>query len=254
LGVIYIGDRRTGKTALMIELACGNPSYVKVLNPSCSHLKGMFWDDNNDRPLRTEVIPGSNYYSQTIQVEVKLPASSPEIPVDWLDTAGETWQKTWQENNSDEWQDILTGVNKSKAIILTLNPYREIINEKLLDPDTKITDFPLQQQWINRFERWVKFFIDDCPNVMHIILCLNKADLFCNIEAEATELSYNPYGSRRNWSQRNSYITQKYFYNVSSQINTLNEKKGGIVRCFITTIKNRPLLELPWIYLGSHLS
>jgi hypothetical protein len=33
-----------------------------------------------------------------------------------------------------------------------------------------------------------------------------------------------------------------------------NGLSGGSVRCFITSIHHRGLLELPWIYLGSFLA
>jgi hypothetical protein len=58
-----------------------------------------------------------------------------------------------------------------------------------------------------------------------------------------------------NWQQRDAYVFQKFFRPIQSQIKQLNQSISGLsVRCFITSIYNRSLLELPWIYLGSFLA
>lgn len=112
-----------------------------------------------------------------------------------------------------------------------------------------------EQQWYNRFERWVKFFQEDCSKARHILICLNKADLFCNLYEEASMLAYNPYGSQMNWQHRHAYVLQRYFRPIYSHLEQLNQNILGLsVRCFITSIYNRSLLELPWIYLGSFLA
>ena len=50
-------------------------------------------------------------------------------------------------------------------------------------------------------------------------------------------------------------MSQKYFQPVQAQIIEITKKTSGVpVRCFITSIYNRSLLELPWIYLASHLA
>jgi len=41
VGVIYIGDRETGKTSLAMELAHPNGNYVKVISPDYEYLKGF---------------------------------------------------------------------------------------------------------------------------------------------------------------------------------------------------------------------
>ncbi|MFN7658634.1 MAG: hypothetical protein ACK5P3_10930, partial [Dolichospermum sp.] len=64
-----------------------------------------------------------------------------------------------------------------------------------------------------------------------------------------------PYGSSLNWQQRHIYVLQRYFRPIYSQLEQLNNGlSGGSVRCFITSIHHRGLLELPWIYLGSFLA
>jgi len=57
------------------------------------------------------------------------------------------------------------------------------------------------------------------------------------------------------WQERDNYVFQRYFRPIHPQINQLNRSIQGLtIRCFITSIYNRKLLELPWIYLGSHLA
>jgi hypothetical protein len=67
-------------------------------------------------------------------------------------------------------------------------------------------------------------------------------------------LAFHPHSSRMNWNQRNDYIFKRFFRPIRSHIAQLNRYTSGLtVRCFITSIYNRELLELPWIYLGIYL-
>ncbi|HEY9705411.1 MAG TPA: hypothetical protein V6C58_23440 [Allocoleopsis sp.] len=252
LGVIYIGDRSTGKTALVTELISPRKKFVNIPNQNYDVLRQSLFDGDMNKYKPTDIASGTIYHSKPLQVEVVLPGGPNTISVDWLDTPGETWQKSWQDQNPTEWRKLITSVQNSQGIMLILSPYREqIINCN--KPDVNPDDFLTLQQWRTRFQRWVDFFQYDCPNVRHILLCLNKADLFCNPEQEARELQYDPDRSFRNWFERNNYVSQKFFYPVSAQIQAMNKTTGGRVRCFITTIYNRELLELPWLYLASHL-
>ncbi|WP_377474051.1 MAG: hypothetical protein P2A85_16975 [Microcoleus anatoxicus] len=173
-----------------------------------------------------------------------------QIILDWLDTPGEIWCNSWQSANPDKWKIFLETILQSEGIVLIVPPYREI-----LKPDVNPEDFITQEQWCNRFNRWVDFFCYQCPRVRHLVVCLNKADLFCDIHKEASQLEYIPHRSRMNWQQRNTYVFQRYFRPIQSQIDQINSSVSGrSIRCFITSIHNRSLLELPWIYLGSFLS
>ena len=173
-----------------------------------------------------------------------------QITLDWLDTPGEIWRNSWQSANPDKWKIFLETILQSEGIVLIVPPYREI-----LKPDVNPEDFITQEQWCNRFNRWVDFFRYQCPRVRHLVVCLNKADLFCDIHKEASQLEYIPHRSRMNWQQRNTYVFQRYFRPIQSQIDQINSSVSGrSIRCFITSIHNRSLLELPWIYLGSFLS
>ncbi|NEO90451.1 MAG: hypothetical protein F6K56_09450 [Moorea sp. SIO3G5] len=252
MAVIYIGDRNTGKTALAIELTNSQFDYVHIPNQSYDNLKALFFDETEDKFRPTPVDPTNVYTTRSLQVEVKLPAGRKTISVDWIDTPGEVWRKSWQLDNPQKWHQVLAAVKQSEGILLVLPPYREMLSPQA---PVDFSEFPTQQQWCNRFQRWVDFFHDDCPKVRHIVICLNKADLFCDLDQEAFQLAYHPLRSRKTWYQRNSYVSQRYFRPIQRQLVAISQPPAGVpVRCFITSIYNRSLLELPWIYLASFLA
>ena len=233
-----------------MELANPKSNYVKVTEPDYSELKSILYDEviQDTRPTDSD----KSIYDRYLEIQVELPTGFKDITLNWLDTPGEIWRKSWQNNNQSEWQKFLDSITQSEGILLIVPPYREIIKKSpTVDPD----DFITKEQWCKRFNRWVDFFSRDCSKARHILICLNKADLFCNLDKEASKLAYIPYRSPMNWQQRDQYVFQKYFRPVHSQINLLNRSIEGLsVRCFITSIYNRYLLELPWIYLGSFLA
>lgn len=248
MGVIYIGDRAAGKTHLALELANPQGNYVQVTAPDYQVIKSLLYDENLQKTKPTEAI--KSVYDQYLNIKVQLPTGNKEINSYWLDTAGEIWRKNWQEENNSQWLEFLNKIRKSEAILLILPPYRQLVKNQ---PDAE--NFITQQQWCNRFQRWVNFFRYDCPKIRHLLLCLNKADLFCNVQQEGNILGYIPNRSRFNWQQRNQYVYERYFSPIHPQIIELNQNISGLsVRFFITSIYDRNLLELPWLYLGSFLS
>ncbi|MBK1987920.1 hypothetical protein A0J48_010270 [Sphaerospermopsis aphanizomenoides BCCUSP55] len=247
MGVVYIGDRATGKTHLAMELANPKNEYVKVINQDYDFLKSnLMFDEVSGKIAQTEVI-----LDRFLDIEVRLPTGNKQVLVDWIDTPGEVWRKSWQQDNPTEWNRFLQTIRESEGILLILPPHRGLNFQPSIDVD----QFMSQQQWCNRFDRWVDFFRQDCPKARHIVICLNKADMFCNLSKEASTLGYNPNGAQMNWQQRHLYSLQRYFRPIQSQLEQINKSVSGLsVRCFITSIHNRSLLELPWIYLGSFLA
>lgn len=249
MGVVYIGDRDTGKTHLAMELANPKNEYVKVSSPDYEYLRSFLYDESMGRTKPTNA--DKEVEVRYLELQIQLPRGSPQIVIDWIDTPGEVWRKQWKRNNPDKWENFLKTVRDSEGILLVLSPYREIIKPNLADPDLFMT----KQQWSNRFERWLEFFRQDCPKARHIVICLNKADLFCELEQEAVKLRYKPHRSAMNWQQRHAYVSQRYFRPLHAHLEKLNRSISGLsVNCFITSIYNRHLLELPWIYLGSYLA
>jgi len=249
VGVVYIGDRNVGKTHLALELAKppGNFVSVSLLNQSYEALRDILLEfDGTARQTKT-------IDTRFLDVQVRLPAGASQIPVDWIDPPGEIFRKSWQSGHTDEWNNFLKRVRQSEGILLILPPYREILKSA---PDVNYDEYVTQQQWCNRFDRWVDFFRNDCPKARQIVICLNKADLInCDLDQEASKLAYDPYDSKMNWFGRHNYVIYRYFRPVLEQIGQINSSRSGLsVRCFITSIHNRTLLELPWIYLASYLA
>ncbi len=242
-GVIYIGDRKAGKTHLALELA--NPDNQWVAIDSLPYQKIP-----KGGPQATDAI--QSVYEQYFEVKVNLPIGEKTITTNWLDTPGEIWRSTWQSKNPKQWQAFITQIKQAEAILLILAPYREI----LLPTEPDLDNFVTRRQWIRRFERWVKFFKQYCPRIDHLLLCLNKADLFCqNLKEESEKLAYNPNYQPMNWQEKDQYMYYRYFAPLHPHIKELNRSIDGLsVRCFITSIDSRELLELPWIYLGSYLA
>ena len=251
MGVVYIGDRATGKTHLAMELSNPNNEYVKVDSVDgfdYENLKIQLLDENSQiKATQAEEAT----YKRYLDIQVRLPTANKKVIVDWIDTPGEVWRKSWQTDNPEKWSRFLETIRESEGILLILPPHRGLNFKQGVDPEQFIN----QEQWSNRFDRWVNFFRQDCPKARHIIICLNKADLFCDIQQEASKLAYNPYGAAMNWRKRHDYVFQRYFRPIHSQLAKINQNISGLsVRCFITSIYNRKLLELPWLYLGTFLS
>lgn len=248
MGVVYIGDRAVGKTHLAMELANPQSDYVKVSSPDYENLRTLLFDEEFGGTRATDAQNAVN--ERYLDIQVRLPTGSRQVTVDWIDTPGEIWRKTWQSDNPDEWKKFVEASRTSEGILLILPPYREI-----LKPGVDAEQFMTQHQWCNRFNRWVEFFRQDCPKARHIVICLNKADLFCDIAQEAIRFAYKPNGVQMNWQQRHAYVFSRYFKPIQPQLEVINRSISGLsVRCFITSIYNRSLLELPWLYLGSFLA
>lgn len=247
MGVVYIGDRAVGKTHLALELASPQGQYVQValVGQTYANLKANLLNSDGTAK-QTEKIE-----YRPLNVRVRLPSGLSEIAVDWIDSPGEIFRKSWQSEHLQEWDSFQEDVRQSQGILLILPPYREI-----LQPDVEGENFITQEQWCKRFDRWADFFCYDCPKARHIVICLNKADLInCQLPHEGERLAYRPDGSSMNWLGRHNYVVNSYFRLVKSQIERINRGRSGLsVRCFITSIHNRSLLELPWIYLASYLA
>lgn len=243
MGVVYIGDRNTGKTHLAMELANPHNENVKVSSPDYENLRRLLYDDKLQGTRATDA--KKEVDNRELEIQVRLPTGYRTINIDWIDTPGEVWRKSWQGDNPKKWKNFLDTVGSSKGIVLILPPYRNIIS----NPNVDAKEFLTRQQWCNRFNRWVDFFKNDCSQARRVVICLNKADLFCEIDKEAALLT------RKNWQERHSYVLQKYFKPIQPQIEQFNKIMArSSVSCFITSIYNRKLLELPWLYLGTFLS
>ena len=249
--MIYIGDRNAGKTNLAWELTNSNCNHVRVTSALLDYdvLKQRLYDP--DGGTTTPTGDDIAVQPESLEVQVRLIRGWKTFSSAWLDTPGGIWRSHWQSANPEKWRLFLDAIQDTEGILLILPPYREIINPRADDPNNHIT----REQWARRFDKWIQFFRYDCPKVRHLLLCLNKVDLCLGrYENEAVELAYSPHYQKKNWHEKHEYVFSRYFTPFHDQINQLNKSIDGLsVRCFITTIKDRDLLELPWIYLGCHL-
>lgn len=250
-GVIYIGDRWAGKTHLALELANPQSKFVTVANQSYEQLNRLLCDEEGRAKATGSKVA---IYDRNLDIKVALPIGERHLSVDWLDTSGEIWRQSWQNDNPDEWQRCLESIRASEGILLILAPYREALKSC---SEQDAAEYITRQQWTKRFERWVKFFKYDCPNARHIVVCLNKADLLdgCDISRESVRLAFDPYYSKLTWHQRHSHVCNQYLQPIQAHLEEINRNRSGVsVYCAITTIKDRNLLELPWVYLATYLT
>ena len=135
--VVYIGDRAVGKTHLALELANPQGHYVRVslVNQNYQSLQANLLNlDGTTKPTQT-------IERRSLNVEVSLPIGISKIPVDWIDSPGELFRRSWQSGNINEWEDFKEIVSKSEGIFLILPPYREI-----LQPHIDLENYITQQQ------------------------------------------------------------------------------------------------------------
>ena len=245
MGIVYIGDRSVGKTHLALELANPRSQCVKVVSPDYEYLKSILGNDE-DSTKPTNLID-----LKPIEVQAQLRSGRKNVVIDWIDTPGEMWRDRWQKDNPDKWKAVLENMRQSEGILLVLSPHRGQLSSDIA------SEYSNEIQWCNRFDKWVDFFKDQCPKARHIVLCLNKADLITSVDLkqESAKLAFNPNGSSMSWRDRHTHVLQKYFRPIRPQIEQINKNTAGLsVQCFITSIHDRPLLELPWIYLASFLA
>jgi GTPase SAR1 family protein len=250
MGIIFIGDRSVGKSTLALNLASPMAERVRVTNATDNDIEML----SNGTKLLPTGIDGIKD-PKILKMSVRLLAPV-KLQVQLVDTAGEINRIEWQQNpnNTEAWREFKQIAQKSKAVVVVLPPYREIGNRITDQQIIQEHNIPTEIQWCKRFDRWVSFFLNYCPNVDHVVLCINKADLFCDLESEARKLAYKPNGLTMDWVDRHNYITNKYFSPIMPAIANINRNRRGLlVRCFITSINNRTLLELPWIHLASYL-
>jgi hypothetical protein len=137
----------------------------------------------------------------------------------------------------------------SKALMLLLSPYRTAGKTRIYDKSIiEKNVVPTEMQWCRRFQRWVKFINANCPKLSCVNLCLSKADLFCDVNAQA-QIIENKMGLARSY-----YVQEEFFPTVNPLFQqSLQTLKTDSVRFFIVSIHSRTLLEFPWLSLATDL-
>lgn len=90
MGVIYIGDRSTGKTHLAMELANPQNDCVKVSSPDYGNVKSLLFNEKSGDMRATDAQYSTN--ECYLDIQVRLPTGFRQVIADWVDTPGEIWR------------------------------------------------------------------------------------------------------------------------------------------------------------------
>lgn len=246
-GVIVVGSRAIGKTSTVVSLAKGT-KLVKFTD------SGKHVIARRSNPATGKVAATATMTPETLSVNVELASGEKQIQFLWVDTPGEAFSNSqWLKNNQSDWQDIQATISHSKAVILLIPPYQELVAPNRIDARTVVNDLPLYKEWLQGLENWLNFFRLNCQKVEHILICLHRADTFCDVKSEAKKWRFDSKQGPFFFKYEN-YIRNTYFTPALSIIRAYNSQHPqATLHFFITTIDEPGLLELPWIYLASFL-
>ncbi|BAY27510.1 hypothetical protein NIES2100_73350 [Calothrix sp. NIES-2100] len=259
MSVIIIGDRAVGKSSMILGLCEPSPQekYVVVDEDDCSRLKEQLSPHGTVLPTENPV----NLHSLTIYLRLSRPR---EITVNLIDTRGEFWgdikaTESPQYKFPSAYQDFMQKIAQARYIILLLHPYQELVRAEYLKSDfntlNKEDDLYPRDVWVKNLQRNLQTLKNNCKLTKHFFICLHKADLFCNYKEESSRWRYNPSGSN-DFGTYLDRIRTRYFGVAKDVIREFNINQVGASKLsfFITTNKDRNLLEIPWLSLGTYLS
>lgn len=253
MSIVIIGDRGVGKTSMMVKLVDKGTRHVKVVSPDRQSFVRKY-----SNPETGKIAPTSKLEEETLLVNVDLPGGERQVQVRWIDTQGETWDnKDWRVKHPAAWQAICKELAQSQGVLLLLPPHRSLVQPYLLefanDP-VLLDELQTPTAWKKRLSDWLDFLRENCPKVQHILISLHKADLFCDVQAEARKWEYKPSVSRLHFDY-NNYVRNTYFNAADDIIRAYNSfHPTAPLQFFITTTENQILLELPWVYLGTYIA
>jgi|GEM_PF-420174 len=260
MSVIILGDRAVGKSSMILGLCepSAQEKYVVVDPDDCSRLKEDLLGLDGKIVATENPI---NLHSLTIYLRLSRPR---EIMVDLIDTRGEFWGDIKAtENPADKfpsaYQDFMQRISQARYIILVLHPYQELVRDRYLKSESNPLDrvnrendlYP-REVWIGNLKRNLETLKNNCSSAQHFFICLHKADLFCNYKEESERWQYNPSGCN-NFGAYLDRIYLTYFSVAKDVIKEFNANRRGPSKLsfFITTKKDRKLLEIPWLTLGT---
>ncbi|MBD2195239.1 MULTISPECIES: hypothetical protein [Calothrix] len=262
MSVIVIGDRAVGKSSMILGLC--EPStqekYVVVDSDDCRRLQEQLSPHGQVLPTENPI----NLHFLSIYLRLPRPR---EITVDLIDTRGEFWgdikaTDSPQKQFPSAYQDFMEKIAQARYIMLLLHPYQELVREEYLvaaanslDKINKQDDLYPCHVWVKNLQRNLEILKNNCPSAKHFFICLHKADLFCNYQEESARWRYNPAGNN-DFGTYLDRIRTRYFAVARDVIKDFNKNQVGASKLsfFITTKKDRNLLEIPWLSLGTYLS
>jgi GTPase SAR1 family protein len=244
MSIVVIGDRRAGKTSMLMALASKSAMNLSVND---TEVVARLSDLNSG-----EIADTAKMNLKKLQININLPRGLKQINTYWIDIPDELFSISGRKQQlPTELQKIEQQIRESQAIMLLISPPSDLVHPSFIESKTIIDSFPSFATWRNKLKFWLNFLKNNCYGDKHIAICLHKADTFCDIQAEG--IRWSDYNRITNfWYEYNSYVIQKYFTNVQDLIREYNSQSLGTLRFFITSVKQPSLLELPWIYLGIH--
>ena len=245
MSVIVIGDQAVGKTTLMLELAKSNRGKVQVISPSLDDLENKY-------TLNGFIKPTQGFSNQPMELKVNLGSNSRLIKVNWVDSAGEFWRSDspLRHNQPQQWNWIRESLHNAQNVMWIIAPYRSLLQQNLLAQDgLSKTDprFRNLNQWKIYFEQCIKFLNEQTTMNQCLLICLNMADLFCDTQKIGMILEQQ---NRLDWLKHKQNILP-IFNHVKHLISYYDNNRLVKSQLFLTTYKNRNLLELPWRYIAS---
>lgn len=240
MSVIVIGDRSVGKTSM-----------IQALKDSTNRERVDIEEDLDFPNFKSNPTPTDDAEIRKLTIKVDLPISK-RISVDWTDTPGEAFtNRQWRKDSPDAWNDLCKRMAKSKYLILLLPPHKTLVQADRLDHNSSLDDFQETEIWFRRFGEWLDFLSRESGSVKHIMICLNKSDYICDASKMGTKYCYRLSGF--SWHDYNEVIFDAYFKELQMKLKDYQTKnRRQLITFFLTTFKNRSLLELPWLYIGSH--
>lgn len=267
MSVIFIGDRQVGKTTLAVELAkpsTNSAPLVTVIEPTYEELVERYYSDvpyyteEGDKLSILESTATKERQVKDLKLQVKLPTGTKRIiSLKWVDTPGELWENSHREpskNPLEEWSELMKDIKTARGIILVLAPHRNRLDKQrcLQAPEPISLDEPRfleYNAWVEQFDLWLDFLGKQVTTSQQVLICLNMADLFCDCDALANELPFDP--ARQDLKKIQDYLLTHYFQEVRTSIDRYNSlTRGNPLQVFVTTKENRILLESPWLYLA----
>jgi hypothetical protein len=74
-----------------------------------------------------------------LEMEVRLPSGNKQMVVDWIDTAGEVWDRNLQKDGPEIWNQFLQTLRNSEGLLLILPPHRGMDLQPGIDVEQFVT-------------------------------------------------------------------------------------------------------------------
>ncbi|MFE4105949.1 hypothetical protein [Almyronema epifaneia] len=258
MSVVLLGDREVGKTSIVAALAeysLEKDSKVKIVSPEPKSLLADL------RPETGKGAGTANKSEKELTIQVLRPTGAlKQVNLVWIDLPGEFFQEhsSRRENGGEDWREIQTRIEKSKYVILLIPPHRGMVTTASLENTTEALRpekvLPNEEQWHKRLYAWFDFLNLHCSRASRILICIHKADLFCDLDRVSSDWAYVPGQISTDFWRRYHEFSKSFLRSMRQRVKAYSQTDAGTnTNFFITSIVHRELLALPWLYIGLYL-